>query len=127
MNTITSMPVRTLVASVILSALATGIATVSSAEEVTTPPQLIVKFAQLDVSTSKGASALYARIHSAAVNVCSRMYEGDDLAYRLNKDACLEKAIGDAVRNVDQPALSAVFATKHGIPQPVVLAAVKTR
>ena len=55
MNTITSTPLRTLVAGAILSALAFSFATVSSADDGTAPPQVIVKFADLDVSTSQGA------------------------------------------------------------------------
>ena len=55
MNTITSTPLRTLVAGAILSALSLSFATVSSAEERTTPPQVTVKFGDLDVSTSQGA------------------------------------------------------------------------
>ena len=65
-QSITSTPLRTLVAGVILSALALGFAPVSSAEEGATPPQVIVKYGDLDVSTSKGAAALYGRIHGAA-------------------------------------------------------------
>src|SRR6202451_1332064 len=94
MKTITSTSLRTLLAGAILSALAFSFATVSSANEGTTPPQVIVKFADLDLSTSQGAVALYGRIHSAAVNVCSRVYDSD-LAYKLNKDACLQEVIAD--------------------------------
>jgi UrcA family protein len=126
MNTITSTPLRTLVAGAILSALAFSFATVSSADERTTPPQVIVKFGDLDLSTSQGAVALYARIHSAAVNVCSRVYDSD-LAYKLNKDACLQEVIADAVTHVNQPGLSAVFASKYRTPQPAVVAAAEAR
>jgi UrcA family protein len=126
MNTITSKSLRTLTAGAILSALAMSFATVSSAEEGTTPPQVIVKFADLDVSTSPGAVALYGRIHNAAVDVCSRMYISTE-AYGWRKDACLQKVIADAVTRVSVPALSAVFASKYGVSAPVVLAAAGTR
>jgi UrcA family protein len=126
MNTTTSTALRTLVAGAILSALALSFATVSNAADDTAPPQVIVKFADLDVSTSQGAVALYGRIHSAAVDVCSRMYVFEQ-AYRLHKDACLQKVIGDAVIKVNRPALSAVFASKFGVSSPMVLAAVETR
>ena len=126
MNTITSTRFRTLVAGAILSALACAFATVSRADDGMAPPQVIVKFADLDVSTSQGAVALYGRIHSAAVDVCSRMYVFEQ-AYRLHKDACLQKVIGDAVIKVNRPALSAVFASKFGVSSPMVLAAVETR
>jgi UrcA family protein len=126
MNTITSTTLRTLVAGAILSALALSVATVSSAEERTTPPQAIVKFGDLEVATSQGAGTLYRRIHSAAVDVCWRMYETNE-AYKLNKDACLKKVIADAVIKVNEPALSAVFASKYGVSAPVVLAAAGAR
>jgi UrcA family protein len=126
MNTITSKPLRTLVAGAILSALALSFATVSRADDGTTPPQVTVKFADLDVSTSRGAVTLYSRIHSAAIDVCSRMYVIEQ-AYRLHKDACLHQVIADAVTKVNRPALSAVFASKFGGSLPVVLVAAGTR
>jgi len=126
MYTITSTHFRTLAAGAILSALALGFATLSRAEEGTTAPQVIVKFGDLDVSTSQGATNLYRRIHSAATNVCWRMYVSNE-AYKLNKDACLQKVIADAVIKVNEPALSAVFTSKYSRSPPVVLAAAGTR
>ena len=126
MNTTTSTPLRTLVAGAILSALALSFATVSNADDGTTPPQVIVKFGDLDVSTSKGAVALYGRIHSAALDVCSRMYVSE-VAYLFHKNECLQKVIADAVIKVNRPALSAVFASKFGVSPPVVLAAAEAR
>ncbi|MGC1722382.1 MAG: UrcA family protein [Isosphaeraceae bacterium] len=122
MNTTTSTRLRNLVAGAILSALALSFATVSHADDGTAPPQVIVKFADLDVLTSQGAAALYGRIHSAAVDVCSRMYVIEQ-AYKRHKNACLQKVIGDAVSKVNRPALSAVFASKYGVSPPMVLAA----
>ena len=126
MNTTTSIPLRTLVAGAILSALAFSFATASRADDDTTPPQAIVKFGDLDVSTPQGAETLYRRIHGAALDVCSRMYV-DEQAYKWHKDACLQKVIGDAVIKVNRPALSAVFASKYGVLPPMVLAATETR
>jgi UrcA family protein len=126
MNTITSTPRRTLVAGAILAALACSFATASSAEDPTAPPQVTVKFADLDISTPQGAAALYNRIHSAAIEVCSRMYV-DRLAYSLHRDACLKTVIGGAVTKVNRPALSAVLASKYDVAPPMVLAAGTTR
>jgi UrcA family protein len=126
MNTTTSTPLRTLAAAAILSALAFSFATVSRADDGTTPPQVIVKFGDLDVSTSQGAAALYRRILGAAVEVCSRIYI-DEQAYKWHKDACMQKVIGDAVIKVNRPALSAVFASKYGVSPPMVLAVARAR
>lgn len=126
MNTITTTPLRTLVAGAILSALALSFATMSRADaDDTTPPQAIVKFGDLDVSTSQGAAALYRRIRGAALNVCSRMYV-DGQSYKWHESACLQKVIGDAVIKVNRPALSAVFASKYGVSAPMMLAAAGT-
>jgi UrcA family protein len=125
MNTITSTPLRTLVAGALLGALALSFASVSSAEEDTTPPQAVVKYTDLDVSTSQGAAILYGRIHSAATSVCWRMYN-NEAAFRRHKDVCLQQVIADAVTKVDQPALSAVFASKYGTAR-TILAAAGTR
>jgi UrcA family protein len=121
MKTITSTTLRSLVAGAILSALAFSFATLSSAKEATTPPQVIVKFADLDLSTSQGAVALYGRIRAAAEDVCSRMYISTE-AYRRHKDVCLQKLIADAVNKVNEPALSTVFASKYRVPAPMVVA-----
>lgn len=126
MNTITSIPVRNLVASAILGALAFSFASVSGAADGTTYPQLAVKFGDLDVSTSQGAAALYGRIHSAAYNVCWRLSDSNE-AFKSSKDACLQKVIAAAVTKVNEPALSAVFASKYGVSAPVVLAAARAR
>lgn len=126
MITTTSKSFRTLTAAAILSALALSFATVCSAEEDATPPQVVVKFADLDLSTSRGAVTLYRRIHGAAEDVCSRMYLSTE-AYRHYKNACLQKVIADAVNQVNQPALSAVFASQYGVSAPVVLASAGTR
>ena len=61
MNTTTSTALRTLLAGAVLSALALSFATVSRADDDTAPPQVIVKYADLDVSTAPGAAALYRR------------------------------------------------------------------
>jgi len=124
MNTTTSL--RTLIVGATLSALALSFATVSRADEATTPPQVTVKFADLDVSTVQGAENLYRRIHGAAADVCLRMYVSGE-AYKWHKYACLKQVIGDTVSKVNRPALAAVFASKYALSPPIVLAAAGTR
>lgn len=126
MNAITSTPLRTLIAAVILSALAVSVPTVSSAEEGASLPHVTVKFADLDASSSQGAAALYRRIRSTANSICWRMSDSNE-AFKSNKDACLQKVIADAVIKVNEPALSAVFASEYGVAAPMVLAAAGVR
>jgi UrcA family protein len=89
-------------------------------------PQLIVDYGDLAVSTPGGAAALYHRIRAAAVTVCRRLDE-HALAPKLLNDACVQKAIADAVTKVDRPALSAVYNAKDRHPTSVVLANARSR
>ena len=70
--------------------------------------------------------ALYRRIHGAADSVCWRLFESSE-AYKSKKDARLKEVIADAVSKVNEPALSAVFASKYGVSAPVVMAAAAAR
>jgi len=74
-------------------------------------PHRIVDYGDLAVSTPKGAATLYHRIWAAAMTVCRRLDE-PALASKSLYDACVHKAIADAVTKVDQPALSALYNAK---------------
>ena len=90
------------------------------------PPQAIVKYADLDPSSAPGAAVLYSRIYREADDVCSRMYPSTE-SYRGHKSACLRGVIAKAVVHVNEPALSAAFASNFALSPPVVLAAVQPR
>jgi UrcA family protein len=121
MNTTTSTALRTLVAGAILSALALSFATVSNAADDTVPPQVIVKFGDLNISNPQGAATLYARIRSAAKSVCSQ-FDGRRLEEMAKRDACINKAILGAVTKVNNSALSAVYSAKTAKEAPTHLA-----
>jgi UrcA family protein len=74
-----------------------------------------VRYADLDLSTSAGASALYARISRAAHQVCD---SGDvrDVERRAAADHCEHAAIAQAVGTVHSPQLAALVSVKlpHG-------------
>ena len=61
-----------------------------------------VRFADLDVSTMKGAKSLYSRIRYAAIIVC----RNDLIWSKKDGDACMQRAIGSAVATVNSPLLS---------------------
>ncbi|MGD0504678.1 MAG: UrcA family protein [Steroidobacteraceae bacterium] len=126
MNTMTtSRSFRGVLATAVLSAFGCSLATVCSAADPMDPPQTTVKYADLNVSKSEGAAALYARIQRAARQVCPPL----DLR-NLSSEAhavCVHKAIADAVAKVDQPALFAVYSAHNGQPTPIVLAATQSR
>jgi UrcA family protein len=117
----TSLSFRGAVTTVIFAALTSSLATVCAATE-TDPPQITVKFADLQVSNSQGAAALYARIQRAARQVCPS-FDGRDLSSKGRMDACVHKAIADAVAKVGQPALFDAYNQHNGQSTRIVLAA----
>jgi UrcA family protein len=84
------------------------------------PPQVTVKYADLNVASSAGAAALYARIQHAAENVCSQFDRNGLDAYQQRK-ACMHNAIFGAVTKVNAPALSALYGEKTGTEVPTRL------
>ncbi|HWZ61798.1 MAG TPA: UrcA family protein [Steroidobacteraceae bacterium] len=76
-----------------------------------------VKFADLNVSSSSGAHALYMRILAAAQAVCSYYPFATD----GDKARCVRNAIADAVTKIDQPELSAVYNSNNKVQVPINL------
>jgi UrcA family protein len=122
---ITSRGFRSVFATAFLGAFACSLGAVCTAAELTDPPQKTVKFADLNVSSAKGAATLYARIQWAAREVCHPV---EELYFRSKAyDACVHKAIADAVATVDRPALFNVYNAHNALPTPIVLAATQSR
>lgn len=109
----------------IFAALSSGAATVASAAE-GDALQTKVKFDDLNVSSTQGASILYSRIHAAAEKVC-RPLDESNLASKALHAKCMNAAIANAVGKVDQPSLFAVYNAKTGTSKPIVLASSQTR
>jgi len=79
------------------------------------PPRAeTVKFQDLDVSTSEGVQALYARIHAAARRVCST----SDPIQHLGANDCAKTAEARAVANVGLPQLTAFYRMQAGVHAP---------
>ena len=101
------------IAIAIFSALVSSFAAVCRAADTGDMPKAIVKYADLDVSTSMGAATLYNRIRFAAEGVCAPLDHGD-LASKMHQGICVKQAIEGAVTEVNRPALTAVYETKYG-------------
>jgi UrcA family protein len=128
MNTITpSTRLRGLIAKAIVSAVAASFTVVCAAADNIETVSVIVKYGDLNVSNPEGAATLYRRIAAAASTVCGP-YETDSwpLVSRAKVNACVHKAIADAVTKVGQPELFAVYNAKNREPLPITLAAAKT-
>ena len=108
---------RARIATAILGVLISGFAAVCGAADSADAPQAIVKYADLDLSTSQGAAVLYNRIRIAAEGVCASL-DGGDLNSKSHLKTCVQRAIESAVGTVNRPALSALYAAKHEVQQP---------
>jgi UrcA family protein len=76
-------------------------------------PKELVKFADLDISKPAGAKALYGRIAAAANHVCRESGSRDAFNWDTFKERrCVDKAIENAVKAVNAPALSALRSAK---------------
>ena len=124
--TATNMP--RLITTAIFGALALSCGTASFAADNSDVPQVVVKFGDLNLLNPQGAATLYSRIVAAAHEVC-RSFDIDsrDLAPRARRDACVHKAIADAVTKVGQPELFAIYSAKNHGPLPIIVAAAQTR
>jgi UrcA family protein len=82
-----------------------------------------VKFGDLTLSNPQGAATLYRRIAAAARDVCGS-YDLDrwNLGSRASLNACVHKAIADAVTKVGQAELFAVYNAKNHQPLPITVA-----
>jgi UrcA family protein len=129
MNTITPFPrVSALIAAAIVYAAASSFATVCTAADSNEFPSTVVKFADLNLSTPQGATALYSRINWAARDVC-KSYDVKTGRFERpsNSNPCVRKAVGDAVAKVGAPQLTAVYNAKRPQPRPIEVASTQTR
>ena len=113
-----SMPasgLRGLIAAAIFGVLASGLSAVSAADP--GPASRTVKFGDLDLSAPSGARVLYTRIRAAAQVVCSYYW----FATEADKAGCVRDVTADAVADINQPALSAVYSAKNRTSVPTSL------
>jgi UrcA family protein len=95
------------------AAVFTGVAAAASEPE---PLMHTVAFADLNLSTPAGVSALYTRLRNAAEIVCDSSHL-DPLAYYRRHKQCTEAAISKAVLDVNAPLLTAYHDDKvNGTP-----------
>lgn len=115
-----------LIATSLLCVLSSGLAALPAAADSFEPLKVTVKFGDLDVSHPQGAAVLYLRIRAAAQNVCSP-FDGSGFSAKMLLDACVNKAVADAVATVDKPALFAVYSAKMGETMPARVASLQHR
>ena len=100
--------IRTKLYAALCCAFGTGaVCSHSSSAQAQDVPAKTVRFADLDITKPAGAKVLYGRIRAAAHDVCDQSVGGDPIM-RPAVRACIDKAIDDAVRKVNAPALTAL-------------------
>ena len=90
--------------------------------------QAVVRFGDLNLSNPHGAATLYGRISAAARDVCDASdFQSRDLGTRSAVDACVQKAISDAVTRVGRSELFAIYNAKNPRPLGQPVASVQLR
>jgi UrcA family protein len=127
MKTLTqTIKLQHMAATALFGALALSFAALCPAGDTTGVNQSTVKYADLNVSSPAGATALHGRIIAAANGVC-RDLDGRDAASKTRFNRCVHNAIADAVTKVDQPALYAIYNAKNPTQKPIMLASGQNR
>jgi UrcA family protein len=80
------------------------------------PATRLVSFAGLDLTHEAGAAALYARIKSAARDVCKPRFDDLALEHVVSTRFCVEDAIVRAIADVNSPALTSYYLMKTRRP-----------
>jgi UrcA family protein len=71
------------------------------------PAQHAVRYSQADFADAKSVAALYKRLQRASQNVCEEL-QRPDANSRHKYRACYEKALADAVHEVNEQTLTAL-------------------
>lgn len=72
---------------------------------------VVVRFGDLDLSSSEGVATLYQRLRSAAEMACG-VYDTRDPARRANFNVCVETDIGNAVVKIGATGLTRYYEAK---------------
>lgn len=107
MTTITSQSKRLTRAGIAAFAVCTSLIAYSASAEPKVKTQA-VSYADLDLSKPAGAQTLYKRIKAAARHVCGPVDQYTFVTPPAAFRECFEKAVADAVSQVDRPSLTAL-------------------
>jgi UrcA family protein len=105
----------TLTAAALVAVLGSGAALTQSAQAGSLEqdgPKIVVSYADLNIATRDGAKVLYERIGKASKAVCDKMYPPYNAADGMANWKCQGVLVRQAVKNVNTPALTAVYLNK---------------
>jgi UrcA family protein len=91
-------------------------------------PTVKVDYSGMDLSTNTSTTFLYHQLKHAAAQVCSSL-EGREIALRAQWQRCYDRALSNAVTDVNSPLLTALHQGTSPGPTPAIVAsrAVKPR
>jgi UrcA family protein len=93
-----------------LTPFATALAAAPTVDAV---PQVVVKFADLDVATDSGAATLLRRIEAAAEQICGSPRGMQPLDRLVRVQQCNAQAIARAVTDVGAPKVTLVYRARY--------------
>lgn len=108
MNNFTSRTKRLTRAGIAAFAVCTSLVAYTASAAEPKVKSLAVSFADLDLSKPAGAQTLYKRIKAAARNVCGPADQYTFVVSSYSFRKCYDKAVADAVAQVDRPSLTAL-------------------
>jgi UrcA family protein len=83
-------------------------------------PKQVVKFGDLNLSSSAGAATLYRRIQRAAESVCEGPLGVRELSIAVRSNVCIAQAIERAVKDVNTQMLTSLHLAKTGQAQKAI-------
>lgn len=89
-----------------------GVAHADRVGQLDGPPKIVVNYDELDISSPHGLEVLYTRIEYAAMSVCGYDRLHKELSRQRRPAACYQAALDDAIRQVNQPRLTALHRAK---------------
>jgi UrcA family protein len=106
-----------------LATLSVGGLVSAQAQDLNVPKQKI-SFADLNLSSSAGQTALYHRLKAAAVQVCGGFGEtyNSPISWTQNVDRCMQTAVIHATATVNVPAFTAYVTSRAPSDQTIRLA-----
>lgn len=75
-------------------------------------PKIVVNYDDVDISSSQGLEILYSRIQYAAMDVCGYDRLHKELSRQRRPATCYRAAVDDAIKQVNQPVLTAYHRAK---------------
>jgi UrcA family protein len=103
--------VKTAIRRAAIAMVLVSVATVSAASTLEAPEQRTVKFGDLNLATDSGVAQLYARLRSAAREVCEPVDVWNLTALLASKD-CADRAVEQAVDDINVPLLKTYHRTQ---------------